>query len=167
MKLSPKWIPGKIGGKPVTSVFNIPVTFNSNVDNGSGSESTGNSKNSSVTENAGASKTATDNVESENQVYLSVEKLAEYPGGQFALMKFVSENVKTPADLTGKKNVIVRFVIEKDGSLTDAKIIRSGGEECDKEALALIKKMPKWTPGEVKGKPVRSVFNLPVIFKEK
>ncbi|MEZ5083006.1 MAG: energy transducer TonB [Bacteroidales bacterium] len=61
--------------------------------------------------------------------------------------------------------VFVTFVVERDGNITDVKILRGIGGGCDEEALRVIKNMPKWTPGKQRGKPVRVQFNMPIMFK--
>jgi len=84
-------------------------------------------------------------------------------------MKYASENIKYPAiarenGISGK--VICTFVVNKDGSIVDVEVVRSSGESSlDKEAVRVIKSMPKWSPGEQRNKPVRARFNLPVSFK--
>lgn len=103
----------------------------------------------------------------DSDVYLTVDKLAEYPGGVKALMQFLTENIKYPEGLKLENpvRVIVRFDIAKDGSVYNPVVLKSGGEECDKAAIDVVMKMPKWIPGEVNGEPVASRFNLPVMFK--
>ncbi len=95
------------------------------------------------------------------------EKQAQFPGGEQALYKFLAENLKYPEKaqkdrLQGK--VVTGFYIEKDGSITEAKIIRSLSPETDKECLRVLHIMPKWEPAENKGEPVRTYFVLPFTF---
>jgi len=102
-----------------------------------------------------------------NHVYLRVEESPTYPGGDEARIKFLLDNIRYPKK--AKKNhiqgnVFVSFIVRADGSLTDFKILRGIGRECDKEALRAIKKMPKWIPGKDKGKPVDVSFVLPIQF---
>lgn len=101
-------------------------------------------------------------------VYDAVEQQAVFPGGQAALMIWISENLIYPvaAQENGVQGrVIVRFVIEKDGTVTNPVVVRSVDPDLDKEALRLVKKMPKWQPGKLNGVVVRSNFYLPVTFK--
>lgn len=101
-------------------------------------------------------------------VYDAVEQQAVFPGGQAALMRWISENLIYPvaAQENGVQGrVIVRFVIEKDGTVTNPVVVRSVDSDLDKEALRLVKKMPKWQPGKLNGVVVRSNFYLPVTFK--
>ena len=97
-----------------------------------------------------------------------VEDEPQFPGGMEALMKYLSENIKYP-EQAKKENiqgrVYVTFVVEKDGSITDAKVLRSIGGGCDEEALRVVNAMPKWEPGKLQGTPVRVQFNLPIVFK--
>ena len=95
------------------------------------------------------------------------EEMPEFPGGINELMKFLQENMKYPEDATkeGKQGrVIVRFVIDKDGTISDATVLRSVYPSIDAEALRVVNAMPKWTPGKVKGAPVRVTYTLPLVF---
>lgn len=103
-----------------------------------------------------------------DEVYVAVEQMAEFPGGQSELMKFLFMNVRYPEN--EKKNkvqgrVIVKFVISKDGKVTDPQVIRGVDPALDAEAIRLVKAMPDWIPGKIDGKPVDSYFNLPITFK--
>lgn len=104
----------------------------------------------------------------EEEIFVAVEQQAEFPGGQAALMKWLSQNVRYPEtaqqnDVQGR--VIVKFVVEKDGSIGTATILKGVDKDLDREALRVVKKMPKWQPGKNNGVAVRSYFNLPVVFK--
>ena len=104
----------------------------------------------------------------EDPVFKTVEVMPKYPGGQEALIKYMSSNVKYPEN--ARKNgvqgtVFVSFVVKKDGTVSDARVLRGVDEELDKEALRVVNEMPKWNPGKEKGKPVNVQFNLPVAFK--
>ena len=102
-----------------------------------------------------------------SQVFTLVEDEAEFPGGIEAMMKFLSVNIKYPQGakeekITGK--VIITFVVEKDGSINEIKILRDIGYGCAEEAKRVVKLMPKWKPAKQRGKAVRQQFVLPVIF---
>ena len=103
-----------------------------------------------------------------DEVFEMVEVAPEFPGGTEALYKYLAGNVKYPekakADGT-EGRVLVSFVVEKDGSVTDAKVMRSVSDEVDAEALRVVQGMPKWTPGMQQGTPVRVHYNLPITFK--
>lgn len=95
------------------------------------------------------------------------ETMPQFPGGREVLMKYLAANIKYPASaVKGKKEgrVIVTFIVQKDGSITHAKIVRSIDPELDAEALRVVKGMPKWTPGTQLGKPVSVKYTLPVKF---
>jgi TonB family protein len=101
------------------------------------------------------------------EVFTVVEKQPSYPGGQDGYRKFLTDNIKYPE--TAMKNnvmgtVYVTFVVEKDGAVTNVKVLRGIGSGCDEEALRVVKMMPKWIPGEEKGKPVAVQYNLPIKF---
>mgnify|MGYP003590783591 FL=1 len=108
-------------------------------------------------------------VEEEDQVIFQVvEQMPSFPDGQPALFKFLNENVKYPpvaAENGVQGRVICQFVVNKDGSIVDVEVVRSVDPSLDKEAIRVIKSMPKWTPGLQRGKPVRVKYTLPVNFK--
>ena len=104
----------------------------------------------------------------EEEIFVAVEQPAEFPGGQAALMKWLSNNIRYPEadqqnDIQGR--VVVKFVVEKDGTVAQAQIARGVDKDLDREALRVVNKMPKWQPGKNNGVAVRSYFNLPVTFK--
>ena len=103
-----------------------------------------------------------------DQVFQVVEVDPEFPGGMEALIKYLSENIKYPEQAKKDKiqgKVYISFVVEKDGSVAGAKVLRGIGGGCDEEALRVVNAMPKWTPGKQRNTPVRVQFNLPVVFK--
>ena len=104
----------------------------------------------------------------EQTIFEVVENMPEFPGGQAALMQYLAKNIKYPtiAQENGTQGrVIVQFVVNKDGSIVDAKVVRSVDPYLDKEALRVINTMPKWNPGMQRGKPVRVKFTVPVMFR--
>jgi protein TonB len=103
-------------------------------------------------------------VEEDNQVYntAGIEVKPEYPGGIEKFYKFVGNNYKTPEEEGLKGKVYVTFVVEKDGSLTDIKVLRDIGYGTGTEAIRVLKKCPKWNPGEQNGKKVRVLYSLPI-----
>ena len=113
-------------------------------------------------------KAAAPSAEDNSDVFNVVEKMPEFEGGMDGMMSFLQKNIKYPAEAKEKGmegRVIVQFVVNKDGSITDAKIVKSVSPELDAEALRVVKAMPKWTPGEQRGEKVRVQFTLPVQFK--
>ena len=103
-----------------------------------------------------------------DKVYEKVEVMPEFPGGDQAMMDFVAKNVVYPQEARDKEisgRVMVGFIVEKDGSISDAKVVKGIGGGCDEEAVRVVKAMPKWKPGKEKGKPVRVSFMMPFAFK--
>ncbi|MBC8319584.1 MAG: M56 family metallopeptidase [Bacteroidetes bacterium] len=132
----PNWIPGKQRGELVKVSYNIPINF------------------------------VLDEKLSDT-IYKVVEVMPEFPGGTKKLISYLGNNIKYPEE--AKKNgvqgrVFVTFVVEKDGRVNEVGILRGIGSGCDKEALRVIKSMPKWSPGMYQEEPVRVQYNLPVKF---
>ena len=103
-----------------------------------------------------------------NKVFDVVEEMPSFPGGQGALMSFLSSNIKYPvvAQENGVQGrVIVGFVVEKDGSISDVKVMRSVDPSLDREAQRVVKSMPKWKPGKQNGSAVRVKYTVPVVFR--
>ena len=95
-----------------------------------------------------------------------VDEMPSYPGGMGAMMSFISSNVKYPdGEYCAQGRVIVSFVVERDGALSNVKVIRSVEEHFDKEAIRVVKSMPKWKPGRQYGKVVRCKYTVPVVFR--
>ncbi|BDB54590.1 biopolymer transporter TonB [Flavobacterium ammoniigenes] len=103
-------------------------------------------------------------VEEDNSIYntAGIEVKPDFPGGMEKFYKFVGNNYQTPEEDGLKGKVYVTFVVEKDGSLTDIKVIRDIGYGTGKEAIRVLNKCPKWTPGEQNGKKVRVLYSLPI-----
>ena len=111
---------------------------------------------------------ATGEVDEGEASFIDVEVMPEYPGGQKALFAYLSENIRYPQIAKENKiegRVIVGFVVEKDGSISNVEVVRSVDPSLDKEALRVIKSMPRWKPGKIRGKPVRVKYTVPVNFK--
>ena len=107
-------------------------------------------------------------VEEEQEIFQVVENMPEFPGGTQALLQYLKKNIKYPTicqeqGIQGR--VVVQFVVNKDGSIVDPEVIKPVNPYLDKEALRVVSTMPKWKPGEQRGKPVRVKFTLPVQFK--
>lgn len=106
--------------------------------------------------------------EEENKVFDIVEQQPMFPGGQTALMKYLSEHTKYPvvAQENGVQGrVTVQFVVEKDGSISDVHVLRGVDPSLDKEAVRVVKSMPRWTPGKQNGSAVRVKYQVPVTFR--
>ncbi len=109
-----------------------------------------------------------DKPEVENKVFDVVEQMPSFPGGTGALMQYLSENIKYPvvAQENGVQGrVVVSFVVERDGSITDVKVVRSVDPSLDREATRVVKAMPNWIPGKQNGSAVRVKYNVPVAFR--
>jgi protein TonB len=104
------------------------------------------------------------------EIFTFVEEYPEFPGGEKALYEYIKNNIRYPevartSGITG--TVYVQFVVEKDGSISDVKVLRGIGGGCDEEAVRVVKSMPKWKPGKQRGQPVRVYYTLPIDFKIK
>lgn len=105
--------------------------------------------------------------EEEAEVFFIVENMPEFPGGELALRKFIANAIKYPViaqenGIQGK--VYVNFVVDKDGSVTQARIARGVDPSLDKEALRVVNTLPKWKPGMQRGKPVKVSYTVPISF---
>lgn len=104
----------------------------------------------------------------EEEIFQVVEEMPEFPGGMAELMKFLGNNIKYPAvaqenGIQGR--VIIQFVVEKDGSVANPVVAKGVDPALDKEALRVVKSMPKWKPGKQRGKAVRVKYTVPVTFR--
>lgn len=100
-------------------------------------------------------------------IFTVVEDMPTFPGGEEARMKYLMENIKYPEEARTKGiqgTVYVTFVVEKDGSISNVKVLRGIGGGCDEEAIRVVSKMPNWKPGKQRGKAVRVQFNMPFKF---
>lgn len=103
-----------------------------------------------------------------NKVFDVVEQMPSFPGGQGALMSYLANNIKYPvvAQENGVQGrVVVSFVVERDGSITDVKVVRSVDPSLDREATRVVRGMPHWNPGKQNGSAVRVKYNVPVAFR--
>ena len=104
----------------------------------------------------------------ETKVFDVVEEMPQFPGGQAALLEYLAKNIKYPvvAEENGVQGrVIVTFVVERDGSITDVRVVKSVDPSLDKEAARVVKSMPKWQPGKQNGSAVRVKYTVPVTFR--
>ena len=105
---------------------------------------------------------------SNHGAFITTEEQPSFPGGEVALLNFISQNMKYPEVACEKGirgRVIVSFIIEKDGSIVEAAVVRGVDPELDKEAIRLVESFPKWKPGKKSGEPVRVKYTLPITFK--
>lgn len=125
-------------------------------------------KEKAVTEKPEVVETPAEKAETKDEVFMVVEKMPEFPGGIKELMSFLSKNIKYPASAMAKNvqgRVIVQFVVEKDGTPTEFKVMRSVDPALDAEALRVMQEMPKWKPGMQRGQVVRVKYTVPVTFR--
>ena len=104
----------------------------------------------------------------EETVYDVVEEMPQFPGGPSALFEYLSNNLQYPvvAEENGVQGrVIVTFIVEKDGSISNAKVVKVVDPSLDKEAIRLVESMPNWIPGKQNGEPVRVKYTVPVTFR--
>ena len=108
-----------------------------------------------------------DRREADETVYTVVERQPQFPGDMNALTDYMQKNVRYPeaaqkAKVTGR--VFTSFIVERDGRLTDIKVLKGLGSGCDEEAIRVINTMPRWKPGTQSGIPIRVKYNLPITF---
>lgn len=106
--------------------------------------------------------------EEENKVFTVVEVMPSFPGGESALMKYLQSNTQYPtvaAENGVQGRVIVGFVVERDGSITDVNIMRGADPSLDREAMRVVRSMPRWNPGKQNGSAVRVKYQVPVTFR--
>ena len=185
VEMMPKWIPGKQNGKTVRVQYNLPITFKLNEeDKAKTIDDFPFLKNDSVSNNTvirvifhldqlQEEKEQTepeDTVEEyvEEDLFIEIEVQPQFPGGLDSLYNFIYSNLRYPQSAMRCKlegRVFITFVVEKDGSITNVRILRDIGGGCGQEAKRVVEMMPKWIPGKQNGKTVRVQYNLPITFK--
>ena len=159
----PKWKPGIQKGKPVRVSYQIPILFK--LDNAQKAQDPDPKKEKQM---VGEVEKMVPYGPDKNGVYQIVEEMPQYPGGETAMMEYVAKNVVYPKEAQEKGisgRVFVGFVVEKDGSIGEVKLLRGIGGGCDEEAVRVVKGMLKWKPGKQDGKPVRVSYQMPINFK--
>ncbi len=104
----------------------------------------------------------------EEEIFMVVEEMPAFPGGDTALANYLYRNIEYPAEAVEngtEGKVYVSFMVAKDGKIKNVRILRGIGHGCDEEALRVIRAMPDWKPGKQRGKPVRVQVNLPIVFE--
>ncbi|WP_296705707.1 energy transducer TonB [Algoriphagus sp.] len=108
------------------------------------------------------------NAQTSEGVLMEMEVMPEYPGGMEAMFKYIGDNLKYPASAKEKGiegTVVVKFIVNKDGSISDTEILRGIGGGCDEESLRIVNSFPSWKPGENEGEKVRAQMRLPIRYK--
>ncbi|MEO8085849.1 MAG: energy transducer TonB [Bacteroidota bacterium] len=103
-----------------------------------------------------------------DSIYFIAQTMPSYPGGDEAILKYMKEHIHYPGAARANRTegkVVVSFIVDRTGTLTNLKIIRGIGNGCEEEALRVLRTMPKWSPGKMKGNEVRVQMNLPVKFQ--
>lgn len=158
IKESPDWLPGKIDGEIVKSRMQVRIVFRN--------------KNAVDPLNSSESATITGSINnSQNRaedVHMTVDQTANFPGGMGEWMKFVTSNLKYPQQ--AKKEgiegaVFITFVVEEDGTITNTQLVRGIGGTCDEEALRVVNLSPKWVPGKKDGRIVKSRMQIRMVFR--
>lgn len=115
------------------------------------------------------SKKSDNNNEKENEtVFKFVDVMPEFPGGEDAMMNYIANHIVVPKEFQKKGKsgrVMANFIVGTDGRISKIKIVNSLGWGCNKAVTTMLKNMPAWKPGSIKGKPVRVSYSLPVVFK--
>ena len=117
-----------------------------------------------------AQKTVVSQKDQKEEPFDVVEDMPAFPGGMEAMIQFISSNIQYPADAQKQKvdgRVLVNFVVEKDGSITEVKVVKPTFPSLDAEAVRVVKAMPKWKPGYQRGQAVRVQFTMPINFSLK
>ena len=164
IKSMPKWIPGKNKGKPIRMQYTIPVTFRLNHEEALKAKEPINT-NGEVLK---AKEVIADDFKDSIVLVDVVDEMPQFPEGIDSLFSYLSSSIRYPviAEENGVQGrVIVTFVVERDGSLTNIEVVKSVDPSLDKEAVRVAKSMPKWIPGKNKGEPVRVKYTLPVTFR--
>lgn len=154
----PKWKPGMQRGEKVRVRYLLPITFRA-------PGSTAGGVKESIT-----SQQADSQSDSVQTVFTVVEQMPQFPGGQTALMKYLADNLRYPirAQENGIQGIVhVQFAVDEEGRIPFAKVMKSVDKDLDAEALRVVKSMPQWIPGMQRGRKVKVLMNLPVVFRLK
>lgn len=154
----PKWKPGMQRGEKVRVRYLLPITFRA-------TGSTAGGVKESIT-----SQQADSQSDSVQTVFTVVEQIPQFPGGETALMKYLADNLRYPirAQENGIQGIVhVQFAVDEEGRIPFAKVMKSVDKDLDAEALRVVKSMPQWIPGMQRGRKVKVLMNLPVVFRLK
>ena len=150
------------------SIFSCTSPKEKKVENKDVAESVQQDTPTSIDETQVVAYASTPREEEQGEIFMVVEEEPVYPGGMEELMKFLQKNIRYPKEAMEQNKqgrVIVQFVVNKDGSISEATVVRSVDTYLDAEALRVVNAMPNWTPGKQKGEPVRVKFTIPVNFR--
>lgn len=159
LRQAPKWQPAMRNGKPFSTDIQLPFKFVRKKP----AEENPKSTNIDATDTVIIDAIDNRGLADDDKVYVAVEKLAQFPGGRAGFMKYFVRNFINPIRLNEVK-ALVWFIVNKDGSLSDVKILRltENSEQLKSEIIRVISNSPKWTPGQQSGKVVRTQYTLPL-----
>ena len=156
MSISPKWTPAMQQNKLIRSAFTVPISFTMKI----------NETHLSGLPDGYIPTDQKFTEEDANKIYVSAEKAPSFPGGILKFKNYVAEKLKDEKLTSGDAgSVIVRFVVDRDGSLVDVRVTRSVSTAADAAAIRLLKASPKWEPAMMNGRPVRFAYSCPVEIK--
>jgi hypothetical protein len=155
LKMAPKWEPAKRGGKPISIEIKYPMVFKEKA-----------KRKAAEIKNIEEPNAASD-LNDDKKIYESagIETKPTFNGGIKKFYEFIALNYQTPLDESVSGRVVVSFIVEKDGSLTDIMVVKDIGYGTGAEAIRVLKKCPKWNPGRQNGVPVRCQYKLPIAIK--
>ncbi|WP_320018406.1 M56 family metallopeptidase [Labilibaculum manganireducens] len=159
IKALPDWIPGSKDGQSVNVTYTLPINFDLKDDQGQ-----------IIVDVPKKEKIKEKEKYNGEDVYVTVEKMPQYPGGSLALQKYIAESVRYPKDAREKGisgRVFVTFVVNKEGDVIQAHVVRGVDPSLDAEALRVMNSIPKWTPGYEKGEAVNVSYTVPINFSLK
>lgn len=151
VKLSPKWHPAVQNGQPIREQFTVPISFTLFANN---------------VKKAPVVKPAPQ-PENDNEVFTAVEQSASFPGGIEAFYHYLFSNIRYPEEARTRNvqgKVFLTFIVERDGSISNIKVLRGIGSGCDEEAIRVLGNMPKWNPGLQNGYAIRQQYTVPISF---
>ena len=159
VKTMPKWTPGTRNGKPRSTYYTLPVMFRFNKDEWD-----------SVYHIPELDQDKRFLKDSNRKTYSDTDDviMPQYPGGEAAILKYLGDNTVYPFDAQQQNiqgRVVLRFVVTPDGSIDSVQIVKSVDPSLDNEAVRVVKRMPKWTPGKENGKPIYVYFAIPITFR--
>lgn len=164
----PDWTPGKQRGQDVAVKYTVPVTFRLQRVNGNKPASNDDKDDKGVIVVGYGSDEPANQGDASDQVFVMVEKMPQFPGGQDGISDFIAKTMQYPviAQENGiQGRVTCSFIVNTDGSISDIEVIRGIDPSLDKEALRIIGEMPKWTPGTQRGKAVKVKYTTPITFR--
>ncbi|MBQ8047934.1 MAG: energy transducer TonB [Prevotella sp.] len=155
LRMMPKWVPGCINGQPTCIKYNVPITFKLPEVRDEVFSTTGEIVSTDIEQPIVT-----------QEVYDVVEEMPQFPGGSKALMEYLNQNLRYPeTEECAQGRIIVGFIVNEDGTLSNFELKRSLTPALDKEALRVVKSMPNWIPGRQNDKVVKVRYYVPILFR--